>query len=582
MRLGEAHGAPKLTEVLTQISVPWFELAQGKHVRIVAAAAGIDVADLSFDTGVISERSVILRGEQLRRRQWSLHSGRRACPTCLAADRTMVTGVRLPRSWHRTWWDVQPVTVCPVHNHLLLLSCRECGSEFDFKSTAVGRCPNGHPIESATTDVVDGCTGDAYIVGRLGGCPRLSNTVLDSGQLGEAIEVLEIVGATALGGHRPSPSRSFERHAILRAGFSIFDDWPGAFDTLLEGLLVGSKTGLGRWGAAAAYGPLHGRLQELQDGKIASVVKGRVRRHAAANGVAISKPVFGVTMPTEEVFSLRQAAERLHMGFDRTRKELGKHGLLPKSTRRGTPIRVSAASVGAIISRRTPAIGVVQLSRRLSIGRTQARSLAKADLLDGARGPFPEEAAEILIGKMVRSASAKFDRTGTTALPKGCQSARCKIEAAVSAILNGTLPVVGYKPGLGLSGVFVQTSALRSIGKTERGVMTIDDAAEELNVKWEVLRDLIGLKALDGDATGVTPIALAKFRRDFIACARLAEACGVRSRTLIKSLTEMGLTPAAAPPHCRQVFYRRRDLLRVAAIRSRLPQAHQYLRRQSA
>lgn len=577
MRLGETHGAPKLTEVLTQIGVPWFELAQGKHVQIVAVAAGIDAADLSFDTGVISERCVLLRGEQLRRRQWSLHSGRRACPTCLAADRTMVTGVPLPRSWHRTWWDVKPVTICPVHNLRLLQSCRQCGSGFDFKSTAVGRCPNGHPIESATTDVVDGCTGDAYIVGRLGGCPRLSNALLDSGQLGEAIEVLEILGASSLWGHRPPPPHSVERHAILRAGFSIFDDWPGAFDALLDGLLVASKAGLGRWGAAAAYGPLHSRLLELRGGKIPSVVKERVRRHATANGVAISKPVFGVTMPTEEVFSLRQAAERLHMGFERTRKELGKHGLLPKRTRRGTPIRVSAVSVDAIMTRHTPAVGVVQLSRRLSIGRTQTRSLAKAGLLDGAHGSFPEEAAEILIGKMVRNASAKFDRTGATALPKGCRSAGCKIEAAVSAILNGTLQVVGYKPGLGLSGVFVQTSALRSIGKTERGVITIDDAAKELNVKWEVLRDLIGLKALDGDTTGVAPAALAKFRRDFIACARLAEASGLRSRTLIKFLTAMGLTPAVAPPQCRQVFYRRSDLF-LPAVRSRLPQAYHYLR----
>lgn len=38
-------------------------------------------------------------------------------------------------------------------------------------------------------------------------------------------------------------------------------------------------------------------------------------------------------------------------------------------------------------------------------------------------------------------------------------------------------------------------------------------------------------------------------------------AAGLCPRTLIKVISEPGISPAAAPPRCRQVFYRRSDIV---------------------
>jgi hypothetical protein len=576
MRLGETHGIPDLAEVLIQVRVPWFELAQGKLIDVVAKATAVESAVLAFDTGTVAVHGVVLRGEHLRRRQWSVHASRRACPECLAADRASGNGGCLPRQWHRAWWDVQPATVCPIHGVRLLCSCPICGSELNFKSTALGKCPNGHPIDVASSDKANNFAGDAYIAGRLGAAPRMLNHVLDEGRLGEAIEALELVGSVALTISRHRSSAKHERHQVLDAGYSVFSGWPTAFDQLLDDLQASSKTGVGNWGAAATYGPLHIGLQELRSGNVLVAMKERLRRHAAKNGISISKPVFGVVVPPTEIYSARQAAKRLGMGFERARQELRLRGQLPVRTRRGTPIRVSSAVVEEIAARRQAEIGVLKLAEHLAIGRSQTRRLVASGMLGEDPSVFRVTDIQKFLQKLSRGAPTKFDRTGVASLPDSCRTARCAIETAIVAILDGRLPVVGIEPDQGLSGIFVRVATLRSIGKASRNVMTYDDAAKALSIKWESLRDLTKVRFIRTCPGGIPIAALEAFRKDFVAGARLAHAAGVRPRVMMKSLTEMGLAPVIAPPRCRQVFYRRSDIVRSRGLRSKFPRVFRY------
>jgi hypothetical protein len=115
---------------------------------------------------------------------------------------------------------------------------------------------------------------------------------------------------------------------------------------------------------------------------------------------------------------------------------------------------------------------------------------------------------------------------------------------------------------------------LRKIGKAARGTLTIDDAAKKLHVKWQALRDLIRVGLIRADERGPTPAALERFSRDFVAGAHLAQSVGLRPRSLFKILDEAGLAPAAAPPNCRQVFYRRSDIMHARSLRSRFSSLH--------
>ncbi|ABE37267.1 hypothetical protein RPD_0027 [Rhodopseudomonas palustris BisB5] len=568
MRLGETHGVRKFCDMLRDLGIRRFDLSQGIGVDRVARAAMVARAALQFDSGTRTRQGVMLRGELLRPRQWSVHAGRRGCPACFAGDRD---GTVLPRQWHRAWWDIRAVTVCPLHGLLLIDACPRCGVPLDFKVNAIGQCRNGHPLWDSSPERVTGFAGDEYIVGRLVGSDRIPNSLLDAGRLGEAIDALDLVGRCVLAGHHTGGSGGLRRHVVLAAGFECFIDWPAAFDPLLDGLLRSSKQGVGKWGAAAAYGPLHYGLQELGCGRIAMEMKAHLRRHAAANGVSISKPVFGTVPNVTGIYSVRHAARRFGMGFEGTRTLLAREGVVPEETRRGTPIRISTAVVDRLATERSLTVGLGRLADHLALGRGQTRRLVGAGFL-GDRRPRPSLAdADAMLAKLCIGAPANWDRSETASLPDACRSARCSIEVAVRSILAGAPDVKGYRPGAGLRGIFVRVSDLRAVGKLSRGRLTLADAAAALRVKWETARALAADGLLVTADDGVHPSALDNFQRDFIAAADLAKVARVRSQSLIKQLSGMGVSPAAGPPNCRQVFYRRSSLRAVRALRRKLP-----------
>lgn len=560
MRLAQAHGVPRLSEMLTQVGVPWFDLAQGMHAAHIAASVCGDINAIEYDTAKLSTAGIVLRGQLLRRRQWSVHAGRRACPICLAGDASSQAGDRLPRAWHRNWWDIRAVTVCPVHHVKLVGCCGICQAKLDFRNTTVGNCPAGHRIADADVQTVEKFTGDAYIVARLAGLPRPASGVLDSSSLGEAIEVLELTGAASVAGHRIHDAAASERHTVLDAGYRTLSSWPAAFDEMLDNLASQAVTGPGRWGALATYGAFHSRLLKIE-GPAAEQLKERVRRHALAHGVAISKPVFGVSQEPREVCSVRHAAVRMGMGFERARRELGIRGLLPKRTRRGTPIKISVEAVDEIIAQRQTGIGMAAAAKRLGIGRTQARRLAVLGMFGADRALLLDKDVDAFVMRLSQSVEKKFDLKAIS-LPEGCRTARCPMEVAVAAVLDGRLRLSSFQEGRGLAGAFVPLGALRELGKQARGAMPLNDAATVLGIKWEALRGLVRLGLVKCGPSGIARSDLENFRRDYIACTRMAQSVGLAPRALIKLLTAAGVAPAAAPPRCRQVFYRRRDVLK--------------------
>lgn len=573
MRLAEAHGVPLLSEMTAQLGIPRFEVLQGKHFGALAFRAGIDAADLAFDTALVSRRSVTLRGEHMRRRQWSVHAGRKACPECLAEDTSGPVLGQLPRAWHRAWWDVRALTVCPLHGAIMLKNCQRCGAPFDFRRASVGRCSNGHAIGSQRPRHVKNFAGDSYIAGRLGGVPRVRNEFLDDGELGHVMEALELVGLTSLFGHGPLNSRA-EPHDVLDAGYKVFAKWPSALNDVLDALLASSGAGLGNWGAAATYGRFHAKLREMPHGSITVGMMELVRKHSRANSVSISKPVFGVNDQPTDVCAIRHAAAQLGMSFSRARIELKRRGHVPARTRRGTPVLIPSFALEEMLSQRKAALGVQTLSAYLKIGRTQTRELFAAGFFGKPRESVQISDVDAFLNRLSQNAPHSFSGDGGAPLPDACRTARCSVGLAVAALLDGRIRAVRVRKQRGLAGIYVRYSDLRSIGKAMRGTVTIDDAARKLHIKWQALRDLIKVGVIHADEEGLTPDAIKQFGRDFVAGAHLAQSVGLRPRSLMKILEGAGLVPVAAPPRCRQIFYRRSDIIKARGLRSRFPSLH--------
>lgn len=568
MRVAQAHGISDLYEILLQVGIPWFEIAQGKHVEIVAAALVLDMSALEFDTASRRSGEILLRGQQLHPRHWSVHSGRKFCPRCLAGD-LQKSGDRLPRQWHRAWWDVEALTLCPEHAVRLASRCLECDASLDFRFTHIGRCPRGHDLSKQRSVAVRDISGTRYIAGRLGAIPRVDCSILDAAALGDAIEAMMLLGKVASAIRKPEPTGSPERHEILNSGFEILAGWPDKFDEISTRLLTASEVGLGRWGAAAAYGMLHSGIAELRDGPMAATLKDRLARHAAQNGVSVSRTVFGRLSASAALCSVSDAAGRLGMSYERTKDELERRGLISGRTRRGTPIMVRSALIESIAAEKNEIIGVADAAKRLWIGRGQTRSLISEGLL-GDEMPLPAQAVDDLITKVAKNAPPRFDRKICAPLANACRAARCRLELAVTAIIDRRLRVVGFAAERGLQGVYVSVPELREIGKIRKGSVTINDAARLLGVKWETARDLVDRKLLRSTEAGIERGAIDAFAREFVSGSDLASVAGVRPRTLMKQLSDAGIEPVASPPQCRQVFYRRSDFGRRACARSRI------------
>jgi hypothetical protein len=101
--------------------------------------------------------------------------------------------------------------------------------------------------------------------------------------------------------------------------------------------------------------------------------------------------------------------------------------------------------------------------------------------------------------------------------------------------------------------------------------MTINDVAQQLNMKWQTVSELVRLGFLSKRDGGVVREAVISFRTNFISGADLARAEGIRPRSLMKIMSEARIRPATAPPLCRQTFYPRVAVSNSSQLRSRHP-----------
>lgn len=555
MRLGEAHGVKESHVIANDIGMNWFDLIRGRNLRPLSTATATELSNLSFDTAQPMPGGVRLRGEFLRRKHWTLRRGRRCCPECFRDDGAQASS-RLPRRWHRTWWDIQVVSVCPTHKLPLVSSCGQCGETLSFRTCYIGCCSNGHSVETRREGTVDEYAGDAYVVGRIAGTHRNENSLLDTGTLAEAIDCMELVGAKALQhstNDKPAP------HQILHTGFQILSDWPLAFHTFLDQCAELSESRPGRWGASATYGSLHAGLYEIGDGPISQAIKHEIRSHAARNGLCLSKPVFGAKGCSTRFITVKDAAGRLKMAPESARKLLATKDLIPDETKRGTPIRVDVQDVDRIAATRSQGFGVKQFAANLAIGRMQARELAKV-LYGPDRRLFTVSDVDGILEQMKILAHPQISATDALALPKACQVGRCKLWFAVDAIRKGQLKPIRCDKGMGLSRIVVRLSDIQRLGKSKRSHHSVADVASSLRIKWQVARDLTQLGLIRSSQGGIQKSEIDNFRKTFVSASAVAQASGNHPNFVNKALVDAGVLPAAAPPHCRQVFYRRSDL----------------------
>ena len=559
-RLAQTYGLSTTDRMTAEFGLRLFEVAAGKGFDILASETRCSKDGLRFDTGMPTSKIVELRGQSLYRRQWSVSGQKKVCPACFDEDRRFQEKVRrrLPRAWHRTWWDVKAVTACVRHRVLVVDRCPICGSSLNWHQPAVDRCPHGHLLTGSQRLPDDrDLSASTYIVGRLGAAEPLRCDILDKVSLGDAIEALETLGSLCVGD-------TLEQR--LSAAFSVFRDWPHPFAAFLDRRLFETQPTLGRWGAAARYGDLYERLINLRRNPIGVEMRKSLAEHAALNGVVTgTKTAFG-HQPSSDWVSLSDARRALGSGFEVAKRSAGELGLLPAQTKRGTPILLKREVVQALVDQRRAMIGAVDLSRQFGVGRVQAREIVKAELIKavpggGLRRFRPEDVENLVTDLRCGASILSQPPDGAAFLNGACRVVGCPISTAIRAIHSGRLRAVGYDPEkTGLAALVIVVRQLREFVKSDRQMFTVADTAAKIGVKWAVAKQLIDAGLISARGKFVPSSAIDRFQLTYISGSAIATTMKIRPQSFLQMTRALDIKPAIAPPDCRQVFFLRSDL----------------------
>ena len=167
---------------------------------------------------------------------------RRYCVACWADDAAGETGGQFPMRHLRCWWSVAAVTVCPIHNVRLNDRCLQCDRTIRLAGGRVTICRCGANLAQSTRIVVDAhaTAADANVVGRLGGCSRVPNDILDTLPLCDAIALMQRLGCCVSAGRdaRFGKTDPPDRPAMMLAGFHTVRTGDEGIEKTIDALLA--------------------------------------------------------------------------------------------------------------------------------------------------------------------------------------------------------------------------------------------------------------------------------------------------------------------------------------------------------
>lgn len=521
-------------------------------------------------------------------------SRRRACPRCLGES-----------PHHRAVWDCALVTACPDHLVRLLDGCPRCPRHLGWRRPNLVRCAcradltafTGLPVSAqeaeATGDVVALISRQhvPWLGGRLAACDRADllrllmclGMFLTDWRRERRIETLVAAGPDSVA-------------RVVLAGLDALKRWPEPLQAYLADQRIRAGQRRGRYGARKTLGAFYDWLTLMEDGEVRAVLAEAARdfiqrdpqlahRVHRSRLLSLSDPAPG------GVLALADAARCMGRSGE-TVKRMMTAGMLPTaaSEGRGVPMALDGKAVEALGSQLRRAVPLVEAARLLGISRARARRLAEAGLIrpvqravagGWAHWAFDPVEIEGFLERLSAGTSGLTSSTRTVGFNHVAEALRRRgvaLERMVHLILDGDLAVLGHAKSAGFGGDHraIPASPQEMVGLKrlrfdpaivrnlcrglENGpVMTIEAAAEQLGLKWQVAAHLVRAGLLDAVDGGVVPASVERFAADYVTGATLARERRTSPRSLARKLAEQGIFPVVGPriDGSRQNVYRR-------------------------
>lgn len=580
-RLSWRHGMTDATGFSSRIGTPLAKLALGRGLGELASAAGLDRAELALSTVRHDppRRHVLLRGERLRRVDWSAAT-RRWCPDCFADDVEEARREGLDDAdliSHRAWWDVVPLAACPVHGTDLADRCVACGTQPTWGTAPLNRCVCGAGLARRGEGSANAGASDRFICDRMTGKSDHFE-LLRASPLYSAVPILRWLGlADTDTWDRRWPEVDSGRPVsddVLEAGVRIASDWPGSFADVLD---RGLRSNAGRGpGMLAAYGWVHEQfVSRLEVDAAGTAIRTVLRDHAVANGVvARGEAILGFPAGAGTV-GLTEACSLLGSGFARVRRTLTAQRHLPRGSRPGVRQAIDRRVLLTLAARRNRRLGTNGIGSVLHLGRGTVRSVIASGLLDPADCTEPGELArsfdEAAVRRIVVGLAPRVGAVGEDdELVDLAGASRCSgsnVAVILEQVRSGVLTPVRWSSDGSLKEVRFIRSDLARPPKAADGY-DLSTVALRTGIHPEAVRALAVSGLLKGcrtaSAWSFAEVDVESFLRTYVSGAEVAADLAISPRSAIARLDEVGVHPAAGPPACRQTIFRRSDVASVS------------------
>ncbi|WP_165361483.1 TniQ family protein [Lichenibacterium ramalinae] len=310
----------------------------------------------------------VLAGETIRRDDWSSRY-RKHCRACLAED-----------AYHRTWWDLTFVHVCPFHG--LPVSDRlPDGTRAYFHTAEMTYTPGGVQIAQRSPRLERmPDTLEAYALGRLGLVPRREVPFLDEATLGQAVEACEVVGRLRQTGWQAATPRplgldSAAAASTKAAGFAVLSAGRTALKDLLRD--VAAEAPPATFGAKTLFGwalpnllQRGGLCREIVDamGEVAVELGRHARREATREATA-----------TSAAMTMAEVAAEVGQTVDVVTSIAGELGLLlPHKGGTGAPFLMPRAMVPDVAAALERSVPRAEAAEMLGVGYDVFLDVARA------------------------------------------------------------------------------------------------------------------------------------------------------------------------------------------------------------
>ena len=553
----------------------------GSDLGLLADACGVPrsrLKEMAYPPGSRPNHH-LFRSVEIHREQFDLLR-RRVCPPCLVTS-----------AHHRQLWDLTLSAVCPDHGVLLIGACPKCGSSLNWSMTDIDACgtcraflsqaqPQSVPREEAESARAMQSLASGEEVSWL----PVSLSDIERGDLVRAAIMFGMLASGWQGQYRPETlaERGSEQVTkVVRAGIDVLRDWPASFHHLLSSKLP--ENGM-RAAGRRSFGDIYDWMRELDDGALKdacrSAAQQYLREHPDLALRAHRSDLLDAPSVDFELVNLKQAASLLGSSATRV-KRLAKAGViaLEHEHGRGIPSSVRAKSLEQLTARSGRLLNLDETAKRLGISKSNVRGLVAADILVPVhqakaaglgRWAFDERDLTGLMDRLDAHdvSDGSTELTAFTVAVTALGRRGVSMPQTLSLALRGELPVVGVNTSeVGLMRLRFAAQTLHEVCRRieqDSGYVTLQAAAELLEVKWEVADHLNRIGLLPSSPEGVSVRAIHEFQARYVKGSELARSLGTSPRAVASRLAALGVKPVTGSgvDGGRQTFFVREEALR--------------------